>query len=170
MSVYRESGFEFDFSSARSSTIHDKAEPHDGNTFWPGVDFRIVEPEEDVWIEVKSWSYDLIRDRSERWRAARDWNERVGTDLLRDETVGKFFGTTAYLAWSERGLPPRVRYVVFLQPPTRKDRGLLGPFRERLRDEFKNAQAREWGRRIRFEVVDLELFRSLFPNYKVSHP
>jgi hypothetical protein len=171
MSVYEESGFQFDFTSAIDSSIHDKDLPHDGNTFWPGVDFRVVESQREVWIEVKSWSFSRIHDKVERRTAQRDFAQKLvkdATDEFRDEIVAKFFGTTSYLVWSGISVPPAVTYIVFLEPPNRGSRALLGPFQDRLRDQFKNAQARPWGKRITYRVVDMAGFHELFPNFLVK--
>lgn len=168
MSVFREPPFEFDFTSAIGSYRHDEPLPDDGNNFWPGVDFRVVENARHIWIEVKSWSFKAILRRADRHKASRDWRIKVDSDSLRDAIVAKFFGTTAYLYWSGLGLPSRVHYVVLLEPPNRTSAALLGPFRDRLRDQFKNAQARPWGARISYEVVDLASFQARYPNYPVS--
>ena len=170
MSVYEESGFRFDFTSATESAIHDKADPHDGNTIWPGVDFRVLENDVEIWIEVKSWSLKQIRDRTERHQAKQDYYGKLNTgiDAFRDVIVHKFLGTTSSLAWSGLGVPKRVNYIVFLEPPNRGGRALLGPFQDRLRNQFKNAQARTWGSRIRYKVVDMVEFQTEFPNYPVA--
>ena len=171
MSVYEESGFAFDFTAALNSAVHDKDAPHDGNTFWPGVDFRVFSTGKEVWVEVKSWSFKKILDSVERKSAKKDYRTKLlqgRADEFRDDIVGKFLGTTSYLAWSGLGVPNRVFYIVFLEPPDRGSAALLGPFRDRLRDEFKNAQSRPWGHKIMYEVVDLARFQSLFPNYPVK--
>ena len=171
MSVYKESGFTFDFGAASAIAVHDKADPHDGNTFWPGVDFRVADGGREVWIEVKSWSYRRILDRVERRGAMKDYEAKLAqktTEEFRDEIVAKFLGTSCYLGWSGLGIQPRVLYVVFLEPPDRGSRALLGPFRDRLRDEFKNAQARPWGKRIGHCVVDLQGFQQKLPGYTVT--
>ena len=148
MSIYVESGFRFDFSAAQGCVIHDKAEPHDGNTFWSGVDFRIFEPNCEIWIEVKSWRLGRVADQTERKRRSADFNSKFLSDRIiefRDDIVNKFLGTTSYLAWSGKGVPERVQYVVFLEPPNTSSQPLLESFQLQLRDEFKNAQARSWG-------------------------
>ena len=89
-------------------------------------------------------------------------------DEFRDDIVAKFLGTTSYLVWSGNSLPSTVQYIVFLEPPDRGSRALLGPFQDRLRDQFKNAQARPWGKRIRYRVVDIAGFQKMFPNYPVN--
>jgi len=172
MSVYQESGFEFDFTSAPYSIIHDKDFPQDGNTFWPGVDFRIFEAEREVWIEVKSWSFKLILDKIERRTAKKDFTRKLlkdAADEFRNDIMAKFLGTTSYLVWSGNSIPHKVLYLVFLEPPDRGSRPLLGPFQDRLRDQFKNAQARRpWGKRIAYRVVDLKEYQQMFPNYPVK--
>ena len=168
MSVYEESGFRFDLSAADHSVIHDKADLHDGNTFWPGVDFRVFEGDSQIWIEVKSWDFKMFLDRMERKQVKRDFFAKFikeGADEFRNAIVAKFLGTTCYLAWSGLGVPQSVHYVVFLEPPDRGSRPLLGPFQDRLRDQFKQAQARPWGHRITYQVVDLAEFQRQFSNY-----
>lgn len=172
MRIYQESGFSFDFRAALHSVVHDKAEPFgDGNAFWPAIDFRVVESDYEVWIEVKSWSFKAILDRVARRSAKKDFESKLlkkGADEFRNDIVGKFLGTTSYLAWSGHKLPASVCYVVFLEPPDRGTRPLLGPFQDRLRDEFKNAQGRAWGKRIQYWVVDLSGFNKDFPQYPVT--
>jgi hypothetical protein len=171
MNIYHESGFAFDFSAAVGSVVHDKDAPHDGNTFWPGVDFRVLETDGQVWIEVKSWSFKTIIDKIERQQAKKDFAAKMiarSADEFRDDIVAKFLGTTCYLYWSGLELPQRVNYIVFLEPPDRGSRALLGPFQDRLRNQFKSAQARPWGRRIQYRVVDLAEFQKAFPKYPVT--
>jgi hypothetical protein len=169
--VIEESGFRFDFSQARDYRLHDKTgERGDGNTIWSGIDFRIIEHDHEVWIEVKSWSFKRIFDRVQQTTAKKDWQKKMGEELerFRDDILQKFLGTTAYLAWSGTPLPDRVVYVVFLEPPDAGSAALLGPFRDRLRDRFKNAQARTWGRRIQYDVYNLPRFSLEFPQYLVT--
>jgi hypothetical protein len=170
LSIFDESRFRFDFSAASGgATIHDKNDDGcDGNTVWPGVDFRVKEANKEVWIEVKSWSLQSILDRASRRGAHRDFTIKMAADQFRDDIVAKFLGTTSFLAWSGIGIPQKVNFVVFLEPPNRATRALLSPFKDRLRDEFKNAQARAWGRKLGFMVVDFELFTSEFPAYPVT--
>ena len=169
MRIYEESGFRFDFTAANDSVIHDKADPHDGNTFWPGVDFRAIENNaHEIWIEVKSWDFKRFLDRTARKQAKGDFLAkfvREGAEEFRNDIVAKFLGATCYLAWSGTGIPQSVHYVVLLEPPDRGSRALLGPFQDRLRDQFKQAQARSWGHRIIYQVVDLAEFQRQFPNY-----
>ena len=171
MSVYQESGFQFDFTAAVQSVIHDKDLPHDGNTFWPGVDFRVFEDDREVWIEVKSWSFKLILDKIERRQAKKDYQNKLLGDAageFRRDIVEKFLGTSCYLAWAQHSMPQEVYYVVFLEPPNKGSQPLLGPFQDRLRDQFKNAQARPWGKRIKYRVVNIEQFQKEFPNYPIA--
>ncbi len=178
MTLYQESGFRFDFTAASHSAIHDRggpdednlntATPRDGNTFWPGIDFRVTEDSREVWVEVKSWSYKLILQKDERLKARKDYTRKMGADEFRADILQKFLGTTSYLAWSGMTVPTRVFYVVFLEPPDRSSAALLLPFQDKLRHEFKNAQARPWGGKIKYEVVDLARFRALFPTYPVT--
>ena len=130
----------------------------------------MFEESRELWIEVKSWSFKRIVDRTERRTAKRDFARKLinrAADEFRTEITLKFLGTTSYIAWSRLGIPETVRYVVFLEPPDRGSRPLLGPFQDRLRDQFKNAQARRWGRRIQFKVADLPEFQREFPDYPI---
>jgi hypothetical protein len=161
VSIYVESGYRFDFTAASHSVVHDKAHPHDGNTIWPGVDFRISESDRQIWVEVKSW-------RRRGVEAQVSFHRRMGVDALCDDIADKFMGTTCYLHWSQLGVPDTVHYVVLIEPPDHKSRALLIPFRKRMRDRFKNAQARPWGRRITYQVVDIAGFQSAFPVYPVT--
>ena len=165
MSIYEESGFQFDFTAANFSAIHDKATPHDGNTIWKGIDFRVFENNDhQIWIEVKSWDLKRFANQPARRKAKDQFCAKL-TENGADDIVRKFLGTTCYLAWSGLGIPQSVHYVVFLEPPDRGSRPLLGPFQDRLRGQFKQAQARDWGGRITYQVVDLAQFQRQFPNY-----
>lgn len=171
MREYEEPPFRFDFRSATHSTKHDKQPPDDWNTFWPGVDFRVTEKDREVWIEVKSWKFKAMRDRAVRQHTQSDYYRKLlkkDVEAFRDEIVTKFFGTTSYLVWSKMGIPETVYYVVFLEPPNRGSRALLGPFQTRLREQFKDARSRPWGKRIRYTVVDLAQFQQEFPTYPVT--
>jgi len=168
LSVLSESGFSFDFSASPGGAVtHDRVSG-DGNTMWPGVDFRVAEHDREIWIEIKSWSFKRILEKVERYKSNRDFKQKMIADEFRDEIFSKFLGTTSFLSWSGIGLPNSVTYVVFLEPPNRGSRALLQPFRDRLRDEFKNTRDLSWGSRIGLEVVDLEQFRAKLPNYPVG--
>ena len=170
MSIYEEPPFRFDFSAATHSVKHDKPSPDDWNSFWPGVDFRVLESNREVWIEVKSWKRKTLRDRTERIRIQSDFDAKFVNKQVaefRDDIVAKFLGTTCYLAWSQIGVPDRVYYVVLLEPPNRGSNPFLLTFARHLRDGFKEAQARSWGRRIQYKVVNLAEFQREFPNYPV---
>jgi hypothetical protein len=169
VSALTESGFRFGF--AGDEAVRHDQRSGDGNTFWPGVDFRVMEVGRQVWIEVKSWSFGRDTDRTEGKRAAADYADKLegrSANLFRDEIAAKFLGTTAYLAWSGLGIPERVLYVVLLEPPSRGSRALLGPLRDRLRERFKQAQARPWGRRIAVFVVDGQGYRDQFPGFTLT--
>jgi len=58
--------------------------------------------------------------------------------------------------------------VILLEPPRRSLTPTLATFQQRLRDEFKNAQARNWGGRITYKVVELNGFLAEFPDYPVE--
>jgi len=167
MSVYDEPPFRFDFSTANDSVKHD-APPHN---IWRGVDFRVMETSREVWVEVKSWKFKAMQDRTERKRSQGDYNQKFlknKVNEFRDEIITKFLGTTSYLAWSQIGVPSRVYYIVFLEPPNRGSQALIGPFQDRVRNEFKNVQTLSWGRRIQYKVVNLAEFQREFPNYPVT--
>jgi hypothetical protein len=173
MRRYKESGFWFDFRAANDSVIHDKemdsdGNPQDGNTCWPGVDFRVFENDREVWVEVKSWSHKYIRGFAQQNKSRRDFLSKIRSDEFRYKIFGKFIGTTSYLIWSGKHIPERVFYVVFLEPPNRGSLPLAMAFGERIREEFKNVNNRPWGNRIRYIVVDMARFQSQFPNYSVT--
>lgn len=166
MNIYEEPPFSFDFSLAKQCARHDKPSPEDGNTFWPGVDFRIIESNREVWIEVKSWKCKSLQNRTERKRIQSDFDKKfVNKDIdeFRDAIVSKFLGTTCYLAWSGIGVPNKVCYIIFLEPPNRGSNPFLLTFARHLGNGFKNAQARSWGRRIQVKVVNMTEFQRELP-------
>lgn len=140
----------------------------DGNKIWQGIDIRVVEHSREVWVEVKCWSFKKILERARRHATKRDFQLRAASVDLRNEIVQKFLTTTAFLSWSRIGVPEKVLFEVFLEPPNAGSSPLLGPSRDALRDEFKNAQSRPWGNRIAFRVVDKQGCARLFTTYQVD--
>jgi hypothetical protein len=161
--------FCFRFPDTVHCVRHDGTDPgDDGNKIWHGIDFRIIGPPREVWVEVKSWSFKKILERSQRHAAKRDYSLRTAGLELRDEIVQKFLATSAVLSWAGIDFPSKVLFVVLLEPPNSGVRPLLGPFHDVLREEFKNAQSKPWGRRIAFKVVDKNGYSALFPGYEVD--
>ena len=64
VSMYVESNIQFDFTNAHKVMEYEEllkeipgASPNVRNTFWHGIDFHIVDSEDEViWLEVKSWN------------------------------------------------------------------------------------------------------------------
>jgi hypothetical protein len=131
--ICSEGNIEFDFSSARTVFEHDKTTPNcddgstpDGNTGWPGVDFRIEDSSGWIWLEIKDWKGKMRG--SYRWK--------MSNKAFAEEMRAKFLGTTAHLAWTNRFVSSPVRYVLLFEPPRGFDAHLLGPFQDLVRREM----------------------------------
>lgn len=131
-----EGDIEFDFSLARTVREHDTTMPKcdegsapDGNTYWPGVDFRIEDDNGWIWLEVKDW----------RGRMAGSFGHKMRSKDYAEQMRGKFLGTTAFLAWNQTFQSDPVRYILLFEPPTTFDRSLLAPFQDLVRKEMNAA-------------------------------
>ncbi len=170
MSVYVESGIEFDFSSARTVIEHDKSAPtHAGgtvhkNSVWPGVDFCIEEtlvgqtPAEWIWLEVKSWEPSRIdphRRGGNRW----SFICKMKSDRFAMEMRDKFLGTTAFLAWTNNFTLAQTRFVLLFEPPTPMDSALLGSRNTRMQGRMSS---KLWVYPIRVSVLTLKGWNARF--------
>ena len=152
------SNIEFDFSRAISVAEHDATNPKcdgvsiaDGNSSWPGVDFRLeVDSQTWIWLEVKNW----------RMRRAHTFAHSL-SEKFATEMRGKLLGTAAYLAWRSQFTQARVSYVLLFQPPTGADAALLGPFNVLLRSKIKIPS----GLDITFKAIDLAMWNDLYAEY-----
>ncbi len=171
MQIY-ESPFIFEFPDGIVCLRHDALDNGDGNNVWPGIDIRVEIPGRHLWIEVKSWNIPDLQDETLKTRISKDFQSKLATkkmEKFRDDIFGKFLGTTSFLSWSGIGIPENVTYIILLQPPTRSGSALLGPFQTRLREHFKNAVSTKWGRRIKYQVMDVDAFRKAFPDYLITN-
>lgn len=156
-----ESQIEFDFSAARSVFEHDTTSSKcqgtssaDGNTFWPGVDFRVEDDRGWIWLEVKNW----------RGRMRGSFASKLKSRPFADEMRGKFLGTAAYLAYSGTFVPAPIRYVLLFKPPTTPDEALLATFQDLVRAEMSAP------RRLNISVYvwNLNTWNHEFPDYQAK--
>ena len=153
-----ESGIEFDFSLARTVCEHDMTTSKcygvshpDGNTGWPGVDFRVEDEYGWIWLEVKHW----------QGRMRGSFAHKVQDKDYAAEMRGKFLGTTAYLAWNGMFTPAPLRYVLLFEPPTSSDRYLLAPFQDLVRKEMNAAIKLK----IRVLVMSIDSWNDVFDRF-----
>lgn len=164
--VLEESGIEFDFSKALSVKVHDKAlsQGGEGNTLWKGVDFRVEVPNQSLWIEVKSWDYKII-DPWRRGGQQRSFVSKMRSQQFGNEIRSKFYGTSAFLAWTNNFQPKDTVFVILFQPPRPLDKALLGTFmQQRIAPAFPLRNA-PWTHRVSCVVVDLDDWNSLYPEF-----
>jgi hypothetical protein len=161
VSVWVERQMEFDLTAAVSVTKHD-AQGGRGNNLWPGVDFRIEQPSEWIWLEVKSWDPTHIQAKDRggtRWSFICKMRSKVYTKEMR----GKFLGTSAFLAWTNALPLATTRYVLLFQPPQPLDSALLGTLMTRLQSQIPNLPI--WAAPITVSVLNLEQWNVRFPQY-----
>ena len=163
MSLFVESGIEFDFTRAVTVVEHDKAlsASSDGNTTWPGVDFRLEYAAGWIWLKVKSWEPSRIAPN--RRGGNRRFNSKMRSKAFCQEMREKFLGTSAYLAWDNRLLLAPTRYILLFEPPSPSDVALLGTFLTILEGQFPIP--RKWRSDITVAVVTLSQWNLRFPDY-----
>jgi hypothetical protein len=156
-----ESQIEFDFSAARNVFEHDTTSSKcqgtstaDGNTFWPGVDFRVEDERGWIWLEVKNW----------RGRMRGSFAHKLKSQSFADEMRSKFLGTAAYLAWHGTFAPVSIRYVLLFEPPDTSDEALLATFQDLIRAEM--AAPRRLN--ISIYVWNLDTWNQEFPLYQAK--
>ena len=164
MSLFIESGIEFDFTRALTVVEHDRAlsGSSDGNTTWPGVDFRLETAVGWIWLEVKSWEPSRIEPQR-RGGNRRRFNSKMRSKVFCQEMREKFLGTSAYLAWDNRLLIAPTRYILLFEPPSPLDVALLGSFMNILENQFPIP--RKWRGNITVAVVTLAQWNRRFPDY-----
>ncbi len=150
MSVFEESGLEFDFSAAISATKHDTV-----NTVFKGVDFVVTDRDGHLWVEVKSWSPNVIPPHR-RGGQRRSYLSKMGR-------LGRRGGTLT-------GAPPNapVRYVMLLESvPT--DAALRSHLMTRMRNVIRRqGAASPWTHPVEVAVVDVAEWSARFSMYSVT--
>ena len=162
MSVFIESGIEFDFTNAVSVVQHDKPAPGHGNSVWPGVDFCIEEPPDWIWLEVKSWDPARIAPK-DRGGNRRSFICKMKSKAFTKEMRDKFLGTTAFLTW--RGIFPLAptRFILLFQPPHVLDSALLVTFQSRIKSQVPNLSL--WQAPVFVAVLYLAEWNRRYPQY-----
>lgn len=162
MSVFIESRIEFDFTRAVSAVPHDKPAPGHGNSLWPGVDFCIQEGTDWLWLEVKSWDPAPILPKD---RGGSRWSFlcKMRSKEFAKEARGKFLGTTAFLAWSNRLPLAPTRYILLFEPPRPLDAALLVTFQTRLKPQVPDLAV--WAAPVFVAVLDLAEWNRRYPDY-----
>jgi hypothetical protein len=164
--VLEESGIEFDFSKALSVRIHDKTldQGGEGNTLWNGVDFRVELVDQSLWIEVKSWDYRRI-DPRRRGGQQRNFISKMRSKQFGNEIRSKFYGTSAFLVWTNNFQPKDTVFVILFQPPRPVDKALLGTLmQKRITPAFPRRNA-PWTNELTCVVVDLADWNRLYPEF-----
>ncbi len=153
----RESEIEFDFSNALQVFEHDTTLSNcegdsiaEGNTVWPGVDFRIEVSFGSIWIEVKNWR-----------RMPGKFAYRMKSKSFAEEMRAKFLGTTAFLAWNGNFSKAALHYVLLFEPNPRTDPSLLGPFLDLIKGELNIPRELK----IDVFVMTLDKWNQTYPDY-----
>ena len=155
-----ESKIEFNFDSAFEVHTHDlncRCEgdhQRDGNSLWPGVDFRIVDAEGALWLEVKNW----------RVSARNSYSRAMRSKMFAREMREKFLGTAAFLASRKdpNAMPSPLTLVFLFQGPHGADPRLRGICNQLVRDQLHSALN---PLNIRFAIVDVDTWNQRFPDY-----
>lgn len=155
----RESEIEFDFSNALQVFEHDTTVSNcegdsiaEGNTVWPGVDFRIEDSDGEIWIEVKNWR---------GTKGKRNYLSKMKSRSFAEEMRAKFLGTTAFLAWNGNFRKALLHYALLFESHPKADPCLLGPFNDLLRSQLPIPNRLE----IKVFVMNLEKWNETYPEY-----
>ncbi|WP_394794990.1 hypothetical protein [Armatimonas sp.] len=160
MSVYQESGIELDLSATPQHEKHDTI-----NTVLGGVDFQIIEPTGQLWLEMKSWSPNVIPTHR-RGGQRRSYLSKMRSGKFGRELREKFLGTCTFLTLT--GAPPAapILYVLLLES-TPADSALRSHMMTRMRSMLprSGSRARAWMHTIEVVVVDTTEWNARFPSY-----
>ena len=147
MSVYQESGIELDLSAAPWHEKHDSV-----NTVLGGVDFQIIEPEGQLWLELKSWSFNVIPSHR-RGGQRRSYLSKMRGRKFQLELREKFLGTCTFLTLT--GAPPAA---------------LRSHMMTRMRSLLprSGSRIRPWKNLVEVIVVDVAEWNARFSHYPAS--
>ena len=172
MSVYVESGIEFDFSRAMSVIEYENlfaslpgASATQRNTFWPGVDFCIEDTSGDaIWMEVKNWEPSSLLPKE---RGGNRWSFlcKMKSKPFAQEMRGKFLGASSFFAWDSRTLPSSVLFLLLFEPPHPMDAALLLAFSHRVKSQIMPPKILRWRNSISVSAVTLSEWNARFPDY-----
>ena len=160
MSVYQESGIALDLSAAPWHEKHDAI-----NSVLGGVDFQIIEPTGQLWLELKSWSFNVIpahrRGGQRRSYLSKMRSGKFGRDLRE-----KFLGTCTFLTLTGASPNEPIVYVVLLES-TPADSALRSHMMTRMRSLLPRTgpKTRPWQNSIEVAVVDVSEWNARFPSY-----
>jgi hypothetical protein len=152
VSVFQESGIEFDFTAASSAEKFDSA-----SRVFPSVDFLVTDTYGQLWVEVKSWRVSRFppRNRGGQRRAFLA-KLRLGKDApFPRELREKFLGTCTQLTLT--GTPPTtdICYIVVLESDRPLDSQLRTHLMDRLRQQLRtSARQNPWVFPISVAVVN----------------
>ncbi len=160
MAVCNESKIEFNFDTAIRVYTHDLKcsctgnYRSDGNSLWPGIDFRVLDHVGWIWLEVKNW----------RVSAHNEYPRKMKSETFAREMREKFLGTDAFLA-SKRdpdALPRPLMLIFLFQPQHGADPALKGAAQQLIRNQIHNALT---PLNIKFAVLDVADWNRKFPDY-----
>lgn len=159
MSGLIESRIRFDFSLAPWHEKHDAI-----NTVWPAVDFRIEEPDQWIWLEVKNWEPSTLPARH-RGGQRRSFLAKLKSSTFYEQLRSKFLGTSSYLLHTGQVPDKYVSYVILLESP-KLDPALKLHANQRMTQQIRPRIA--WNNGIGVAVVDLSDWNERFGMYSAT--
>jgi hypothetical protein len=162
MSIFQESGIEFDFSQAITLIKYDEE-----NRVFPSIDFLITDLQGQLWIEIKSGRLSRFPARfrgGQRRAFLAKMKQRKDQPFAR-ELREKFMGTCTYLALT--GNPPAssICYIMLLESmPT--DKALRIHMMDRMQKLLRtNTRKPPWIYPVSVVVLDVAEWNARLPEY-----
>ncbi len=163
MSIFPESGIEFNFSQAITAEQFDAV-----NRAFPSVDFLVTDAHGQLWVEVKSWRIKRFPTRN-RGGQRRSFlaKMRLGKEApFPRDLREKFLGTCTQLTLT--GNPPAISilYVMVVESDHPLDSQLRVHLMDRMRQQLRtNARHNPWAFPISVAVVDVAEWNALLSSY-----
>jgi hypothetical protein len=135
MSEWQEGGLKLQFKTDTVVFKHDGKSginqaqgniPVDGNSVWPGVDFRIENGGYWIWLETKEWPARSENDLAD-----------ITHEAFALKMRAKFLGTIAYLAWIDKFDHKPVRLVFLFERNSGADLALRVAFQDNMKRMLK---------------------------------
>ena len=147
-----ESGIEFSYAAPASFVKLDVGDH--SRSGWKGVDFVIDEGKAWIWLEVSNYRYDRLRHIR---------ISNMNRNRLFDELLGKYLGTTSFLAHKGDFVCKPLLYALILEVPS-FDSSLLNASLDRMRNYVRPSGP--WKCPVQAAVMNLESWNDRFPEYE----